>query len=200
MYICNMKALALLVWKLWQLCPVDDVMSISSTSRCERCIHDILSTSFTSMYYSVYIVDIAMWTMYTRYRVNIVYIDVLSCLHRRHRDVNVVYTISCQHRLHWCTILFTSSTSRCERCIHDIVSTSFTSMYYPVYIVDIAMWTMHTRYRVNIVYIDIISYLVCLWPDTGWYLVTWFNTGWGEAEPGIKTSDQVPPRIGSQTN
>ena len=103
------------------------------------------------------IVDIAMWMMYTRYHVNIVYIDVLSCLHRRHRNVNDVYTILCQHRLHRCTILFTSSTSRCDRCIHDIVSTSFTSMYYPVYIVDIVMWPMYTRYRVNIVYIDILS-------------------------------------------
>ena len=56
------------------------------------------------------IVDIAMWTMYTRYCVNI-------CLYR-------------------CTILLTSSissTSRCERCIHDIV--------------------------VNIVYIDVLSCL-----------------------------------------
>ena len=39
--------------------------------------------------------------------------------------------------------------------VHDIVSTSFTSMYYPVDIVDIvdiAMRTRYTRYRVNIVY------------------------------------------------
>ena len=32
--------------------------------------------------------------MYTRYRVNIVYNDVLSCLHLRHRDVNGVYIIT----------------------------------------------------------------------------------------------------------
>ena len=81
--------------------------------------------------------------------------------YRRHRNVNGVYTISCQHHLHRCTILFTLSTSRCERCIHDIVSTSFTSMYYPVYIVDIALWTMYTWYRVNIIYIDVLSCLHC---------------------------------------
>ena len=103
----------------------------SSTSRYERCIHDIVSTSFTSMYYPVNIVDIAMWTMYTRYH-------VLSCLHRRHRrrrDVNVVYTISCQRRLQRCTILFTSSTSLTSRCERS----------------------MYTRYRVNIVHIDVYS-------------------------------------------
>ena len=179
------------VWKI-QSCPVDDVISISSTSRCERCIHDIVSTSFISMYYPVYIVDIvdtAMWAMYTRYRVNMVYIDVLSCLHRRyrriamltmytryrvnivyidvlsclhrryrrHHDMNNVYTISCQHRLHRCTILFTSSTSstsRCERCIHDIVTTSFTSIYYHVDIVDtvdIAMWNIvSTSFHIDV--------------------------------------------------
>ena len=114
-------------------------------------VHSLTIMSSWRCYFDI--VDIAMWTMYTRYRVNIVYIDVLSCLHRRHRDVDDVYTISCKHRLHRCTILLTSSTSRWERCIHDIVSTSFTSMYYPVYIVDIAMWTMCTRYLVNIVYI-----------------------------------------------
>ena len=103
--------------------------------------------------------------MYTRYRGNIVYNDVISCLHlrhRRHRHVKDWYTISCQHRLHRCTILYTSSTSRCERCIHDIVSTSLSSMNYPVYIVDIvdiAMWTMFTRYRVNIIHIDVLSCL-----------------------------------------
>ena len=91
-----------------------------------------------------------MWTMYTRYRVNIVYNDVLSCLHLRHRDVNDVYTILCQNRLHRCTILFTSSTSRCKRCIHNIVSTSFTTMYYlvyVVYIVDIAIHEMNRNFR-----------------------------------------------------
>ena len=127
-----------------QSCPVEDVIS---TSRCELCIHDIVSTSFTSMYYPVYIVDIAMWTMYTRYRVNIVYIYVLSCLHRQHRDVSNVYTISCQHRLHRYTIMLTSSTSRCERCIHKTVSTSFKSMYYRDYIVHIVDIAIHeTRY------------------------------------------------------
>ena len=73
--------------------------------------------------------------------------------YRRHRDVNDVYTISCQHRLHRCTILFTSSTLRCERCIHDIVSTSFTSMYYPVNIVDIAychdVYTISCQHRLH---------------------------------------------------
>ena len=96
-----------------------------------------------------------MWKMYTRYRVNIVYIDVISCLHRRHRqhrDVNDVYTISCQHRLHRYTImltLLTSSISRCERCIHNIVSTSFTSMYYRVnivHIVDIVIYEMNGNF------------------------------------------------------
>ena len=85
--------------------------------------------------------------MYTRYRVNIVYINVLSCLHRRHRDVNDVYTISCQHRLHRYTIMLTSSTSRCERCIHNTVSTSFTSMYYRVYIVHIVDIAIHEMNR-----------------------------------------------------
>ena len=85
--------------------------------------------------------------------------------YRRHRDVNDVYTISCQHRLHRYTVLLTSSissTSRCERCIHDIVSTSFTLIYYHVDIVDtvdIAIWKMYTRYRVNIVHIDVLSCL-----------------------------------------
>ena len=88
--------------------------------------------------------------MYTRYRVNIVNIDVLSCLHRRHRNVNDVYTISCQHRLYRCTILFTPSTSRCERCIHDIVSTSFTSMFYPVYIRDVNdVYTILCQHRLH---------------------------------------------------
>ena len=45
------------------------------------------------------IVDIAMRTMYTRYRINIVHIDVLSCLHRWHHDVNDVYTISWRHNI-----------------------------------------------------------------------------------------------------
>ena len=122
------------------------ILFTSSTSRCGRCIHDIVSTSLTSIYYPVYIVDIAMWTMYTRYRVNIVYIDVLSCLHRRHRDVNDVYTISCHHRLHRYSIMFTlltSSISRCEICIHNIVSTSLKSMYYCVYIVNIMIHEMN---------------------------------------------------------
>ena len=95
-------------------CTILLTSSISSTSRCERCIHDIVSTSFTSMYYPVYIVDIVMWKMYTQYSVNIVYIDVLSCLHRRHRDVNGVYTISCQHRLHRYTITISTYHLHCD--------------------------------------------------------------------------------------
>ena len=160
---CNFDIVDIAMWMMYTRYRVNivniDVLSCftSSTSRCEQCIHDIVSTLLTSMHYPVYIVDIAMWTMYTQYRVDIVYIDVLSCLHRRHHDVNDVYTISCQHRLHRCTILFTSSTSRCERCIHDIVSTSFTSIYYHVDIIDIAMWTMYTQYRVNIFHIDVLS-------------------------------------------
>ena len=92
--------------------------------------------------------------------------DVLSCLHRRHRDVDDVYTISCQHRLHWCTILFTSSTSstsRCERCIHDIVSTAFTSIYYHVDIVDIVDIAMWKIYTQYCVNIVHIDVLSCLY-------------------------------------
>ena len=39
--------------------------------------------------------------------------------------------------------LLTPSISRCERCIHIIVSTSFTSMYYRVYIVHIVDIVIH---------------------------------------------------------
>ena len=40
----------------------------------------------------------------------------------------------------------TSSTSRCERCIHYIVSTSFKSMHYRVYIVHIAIYEMNRNF------------------------------------------------------
>ena len=85
--------------------------------------------------------------MYTRYHVNIVYIDVLSCLHRRHRDMNDVYTISCQHRLLRYIIMLTSSISRCERCVLNTVSKSFTSMYFRVYIVHIVDIASHEMNR-----------------------------------------------------
>ena len=85
------------------------------------------------------IVDIAMWTMLIQYRVNIAYIEVLSCLYRQHRDVNDLYTISCQYRFHRCIILFTSPTSwtsRYERCRH-----------YPVYIDVHVLACLHCRHR-----------------------------------------------------
>ena len=44
-------------------------------------------------------------------------------------------------------VISISSTSQCERCIHDIVSTSFTSMYYRVYIVHIVNTAIHEMNR-----------------------------------------------------
>ena len=91
------------------------------------------------------IVDIAMWTMYTRYRVNIVYIDVLSCLYRRYRrhgDVNDVYRISCQHRLHRCIILLTSSISSTSR--YNYRAWEFTSKE-AIWLDVTGSWPLQTR-------------------------------------------------------
>ena len=103
------------------------------------------------------IVDIAMFTLSCRYLVNI---GTLSYprLHLRHRDVDDIVSISCQHRypvigglsylvyIFDIAMLMISCLYPCQHRYRPVIGT----LSYLVYIFDIAMLMISCLYRVNI--------------------------------------------------
>ena len=131
-------------WVLVSTLPVTGLYMTPTPTRFFQNIEQQQSNNKTSKNHWVHIqTTISSWQF--RYRANIVHIDVISCLHRLHRNINDDYLISTRYRTDIVHILSTSWTSRSEQCINDLFSTSFTSMHYRIYIVVIAKLTTYTR-------------------------------------------------------
>ena len=110
--------------------------SLSSRQRNKNTGMSLLESNSTLSTYNIFNHTTLRWFQWRRrqstslriyfdFKFAIAFIDIMLFRCRRHGDVNDVYTISCQRRSHRCTFLFTSFTSsisRCERCVYDIIS------------------------------------------------------------------------------